>query len=617
MVSEQTAAHPIAKGSFYQGITAWEKRAIPRYERLAEALRPYDCRFFVQLFTPGVHDKGTTVMDEWHPLWAASRVPSNVHHEIPMVMEQEHLDSLVRGFGRSALNLAYAGIDGVEVHAAHSYGIGQFLSPYYNKRDDGYGVGSGGATRLPLEIGEEIRRRVGSDLVVGIRLGWHDFLGDAGITPELAAAQLDILAGSELFDYFSITGGAYPTLHLGTASMRVPQGYMIPFGKAAKEVVGDRGVVMIVGRIKDLRMAERVLADGAADMIAMSRAHLADPFLVRKAKEGREHEVIRCVGINECIGRLFEHREVICAMNPASGRERRWGEGTLVPVDPTLARRVVVVGGGLAGMKTAAVAAARGHTVVLLEKEAELGGRLRTLKRLPYRGEWEDAIDNLRRAMANAGVDVRLETEATRAVLEAAHPDVVVWATGAIWDRSGFSPHDPSRAGLPGAGQDSVVDLGTAVARAIDDPASLGRKVVIAEETGSYWPLGLAELLAEHGAEVEVVSPHLFIGEETQRTLEMQHIIPALRELGVRLAAQESVTAIDGRAVTVTDVWSGETRVVAEVDTLVLSLMRVPDDGGLAEIRAAFPDVRAVGDVVAPRRTSELIYEGERVGREL
>lgn len=616
-ISEQTAAHPIAKGSFYQGITAYEKRVIPKYEKLANAVHEHDCKFFVQLFTPGVHDKGSTIMDEWHPLWAASRVPSNVHHETPMVMQQAHVDDLVAGFAESAFNMKFAGIDGVEVHAAHSYGIAQFMSPYYNKRTDRYGVGTKAGCQLTLDIGEAVRRRVGDDFVVGVRMCWDEFLGDAGITPDLASEQLEILVQSGLFDYFSISGSAYPTLYMGTASMRVPQGYMLPFGKAAKEIVGDRAIVLIVGRIKTLEMANQAVADGSADMVCMSRASLADAFLVRKGREGRTHEINKCVGINECISRLFEQREVVCALNPVAGREERWGDGTLVPVPPAEQKKIVVVGGGLAGMKTASVAAQRGHHVVLLERQEFLGGRIHIYKQLPARGEWDDAIDNLRQAMASAGVDVRLGVEATRDVLQSHQPDVVVWASGAVWDRSGFSPFDPSRTAMPGADQDNVVDLGTAVERALADPTSLGRRVVLSEETGDYFPLAFVELIAKAGVHVEIVSPNLFVGEDTLRALEMQHIYPALRDLGARLVAQQVVDSIDGDVVAVRDIWSGDTRRIDGVDTLVLSHMRVPREDGVAAVREAFPNVVLVGDVVAPRKVSEIMFEGEKVGREL
>jgi len=615
-VAEQTAAHPIAKGSFYQGITAYEAKAIPRYAELADAVHAEDCRFLVQLFHPGVHDKGSTIIDEWHPLWAASRVPSNVHHEVPMIMEREHVMDLALGFGVSAANLRIAGIDGVEIHAAHSYGIAQFMSPYYNKREDEYGVGSMAGCRLALEVGEAIRRAVKEDFVVGIRICWDEFLGSAGITPELATEQLEILAASGLFDYFSISGSAYPTLFLGTASMRVPQGYMREFGKAAKDIVGDRAAVWIVGRIKDLRMANEIVALGEADAVCMSRAQLADPFLVRKGMEGRLDEATTCIGYNECIGRLFDQREVICALNPVSGRERQWGEGTLLSVDASKRKRVLVVGGGPAGMKTATVAARRGHHVTLVERSAELGGHLNVIKRLPTRQEWQDAIDSMRRALDRAGVVVRLSTEAGAALIREEAAEVVIWATGASWDASGFSPSDPSRMTMPGADQENVLPLGHALTRVLGDPAALGRRVVISEETGTYLPLGLAELLTGTGVDVEIVSPNLFIGETAMKHFELQHLMPLLKRHGARLADQQAVDRIDGEVVTVKDVWTSATREIRDVDTLVLSHMRVPVDEGLDEARAATAgELIRVGDVLAPRAISEIMFEGEKVGR--
>jgi 2,4-dienoyl-CoA reductase-like NADH-dependent reductase (Old Yellow Enzyme family) len=615
-VAEQTAAHPIAKGSFYQGITAYEKKAIPRYAELADVVHAEDCRFLVQLFHPGVHDKGSTIIDEWHPLWAASRVPSNVHHEVPMVMEPEHVADLARGFGVSAANLKIAGIDGVEIHAAHSYGIAQFMSPYYNKRNDAYGVGSMAGCRLALDVGEAIRRAAGDDFVVGIRMCWDEFLGPAGITPELAAEQLEILAASALFDYFSISGAAYPTLYLGTASMRVPQGYMRDFGKAAKDIVGDRASVWIVGRIKDLRMANEIVALGEADAVCMSRAQLADPYLVRKGMEGRLDEATTCIGYNECIGRLFDQREVVCALNPVSGRERQWGEGTLVPVGASGRKRVLVVGGGPAGMKTATIAARRGHEVTLVERSADLGGHLNIIKRLPSREEWQDAIDSMRRAMDRAGVVARRSTEATPALLRDEAADVVIWATGASWDSSGFSPSDPSRLAMPGAIQANVLTVGDAVLRVLEDPTAVGKRVVISEETGTYLPLGLAEVLTGAAVEVEIVSPNLFIGETAMKHFELQHLMPLLKRRGARLVEQQAVDRIDGYTVTVKDIWTGETRQIQGVDTLVLSHMRVPAEEGLAEARAATSgEFIRVGDVLAPRAIPEIMFEGEKVGR--
>jgi 2,4-dienoyl-CoA reductase-like NADH-dependent reductase (Old Yellow Enzyme family) len=618
LITEQQGAHPVGKGSFYLGCTAWEKRVIPQYAKLADAVHEYGTKQFVQLFAPGVHDKGTMIVDEWHPLWAASRMPSVVHKETPLVMEQEHIDDLVKGFGESAVNVQVSGLDGVEIHGAHSYLVGQFLSPAYNKRTDRYGGSVRKRCQLAIDIGEEIRKRVGPDFTMGIRLSFDEFMGAAGITPEQSEEQLEILAATGLFDFFNISGGGYHTLHWAVAPMGTKQGLMIPFGKRAKEIVGNRAKVFIVGRIIDLSMAEQIIVAGAADMVAMTRAHMADPFLVAKTREGREREIIKCVGANECVARLFDNREVICLMNPTSGRERQWGYGTLKRVAQGAAKKIIVVGGGPAGMKTAAIAAKRGHTVILLEKERELGGHLNTLKQLPTRAEWHTAIDNLTREMEVGGVDVRLGVNATKELLEKEQPDAVVCATGATYERSGLSSYRPEREGIPGCDQPNVLDVGSATKRALQDPASLGRRVVILDETTMYLPLGLAEVLAtKGGAEVEVITPHLFVGEDLLRTLEMPHLFPRLVAAGVTLTAQHFVEKIAGNTVEVYHLWGGERRLISAVDTVVLAMMRVPHDALFHEIRDRFKEVYRVGDVVAPRKPAAVIYEGEKLGREI
>jgi hypothetical protein len=346
----------------------------------------------------------------------------------------------------------------------------------------------------------------------------------------------------------------------------------------------------------------------------MTRAQIADPFLVAKAREGREHEIIRCVGANFCVIRARDNRQVTCMMNPATGREQKWGDGTLRRVEPGAAKRILVAGGGPAGMKVASVAAARGHDVVLLEQD-ELGGNFNLIKRFPTRSNWQVAIDNLVRMAGNAGVDVRLGVTATAALLEQEKPDVVICATGSSWDRTGFSPYRPERPEIPGASQETVLDVATAASRALDDPLSLGGRVLILDESDGYLPLGLAEVLAQAGVDVEIVTPHLYVGEEMVRTLELGDVMPRISRLGIRLSAQQFVERIDGRTVEVYDIWSRSTRVIDDVDTLVLAMTRSPDDGLFHEIRNAFPEVHRIGDALAPRMPAAVIYEGEELGR--
>ena len=394
IISEQQAGHRLSKGSFHMGCTAWEKRAIPQFAKLADAVHEFGAKQFVQLFGCGVHDKGTMIFDEWHPLWAASIVPSIAHREVPLVMEKEHIDDLVKGFGEAALNTKVAGIDGIEIQGAHSYLIGQFLSPSYNRRSDQYGGSSENRARLPLEIAEEIRHRVGSDVALGLRLSFDELMGPAGITAAESEEQIERFAVSGLFDFMNISSGGYHTIQYAAPPAEfVEEGYMVPFAQRAKEIVGDRARIFTVGRIIRLAMAEQIVAEGAADMVGMTRAHVADPFLVRKALEGRDDERVHCVGANVCQQRLWDQRPMACAVNAVAGRERYWGDGTLVMATP--ARRIAVVGGGPAGLKTAVLAAHRGHTVVLYERKPEASAATFSCSavcRTVIRGGWRSTI---------------------------------------------------------------------------------------------------------------------------------------------------------------------------------------------------------------------------------
>jgi 2,4-dienoyl-CoA reductase-like NADH-dependent reductase (Old Yellow Enzyme family) len=617
IITEQQAGHRLSKGSFYEGCTAWEKRAIPQYAKLADAVHEFGAKQFVQLFGCGVHDKGTMIFDEWHPLWAASRVPSVVHREVPVEMEQEHIDDLVKGFGEAALNVKVAGLDGVEVSAAHSYLLGQFLSPGYNRRTDGYGGSPEKRARLPLEIAAEIRERVGSDIALGLRLSFEEWMGAAGITAEESEEQIERFAASGLFDFLNISSGGYHSIHYAAPpGSFLDEGYMVKFARRAKELVGDRLRVFTAGRIIRVEMAEEIVASGGADMVAMTRAHVADPFLVKKAREGREDETVRCVGANVCQQRLWDQRPVACVMNPTAGRERYWGDGSLVSANGS-ARRIAVVGGGPAGMKTAALAARRGHSVVLMEREGELGGHLRLIGRLPGRKTFGMAVEGFAAPLGKAGVEVRLGTDATREALTGEDFGTIVCATGSHWDDSGFSPYRPDRDAMPGAERDEVITVDAALERALADPRSLGERVVILDESAGFLPQALALMVAEAGGDVELVTPQLFVGEDTQKTWEMNFLYPKLHEAGVRMRPQHFIESVDDDGVDVYNVWGGPHERLA-ADTVVLALMRLPDEDLFLQLRdAGLPDARRVGDAIAPRRLEAVVYEGEKLGREI
>ena len=592
-----------------------EEKAIPQYKKLTTAVHEFGTKQFVQLFACGTQGKGTLHIDRWHPMWAASATPSIIYNEMPLVMEQEHIDELIRGFGISARNCREGGIDGVEIHAAHNQLVGEFLSPHFNRREDEWGGTLEKRCRLAIEVAKEIRRVAGGDYTVGMRMSWDEYLGPCGTQGPQSEQQIEILAATGLFDFFSISAGGYHTLHIAVAPMEAtPPAFMEPFAAKAKEIVGDRAKIFQVGRITDLETAERLLAAGSTDMVALTRQQIADPFTVRKAREGRVNEITQCAGLNFCVERLVDNREVTCALNPSAGREAYWGEGSLVSAAKP--KNVLVVGAGPAGLRCASTAAARGHQVRVVDKSDEIGGNWNTLRKLPSRKGWSIAIDNLRRNCETHGVTIELGVEATPEWIQAQGADTVVIATGAHWEKTGETPSRPDRHEIPGIDSPIVKDAGTAVKAALADPKSLGGRVLIVDDGAGYVPFGLAELLVDNGIAVEVISPQLLLGEDLLKSLDMPHVFPRLVAKGVKLTPQTFVDEINGSSVTYGFIWGGA-RTTTEFDTVVIAMHKAPNAELYFALKGRVAELHRVGDSVAPRRPAAIIYEAEKLGREI
>jgi hypothetical protein len=493
-----------------------------------------------------------------------------------------------------------------------------FSALQYNKRTDSYGGTVRNRARLSLEIAEEIRMRVDSRIAVGLQISFDECLGDAGITEDDSEELADLVAASGLLDFLDISAGGYQTLHIAVPPANsLDEGFMVPLARKAKDVVGSRLKIFAAGRIIRLSVAETIIATGAADMVAMTRAHVADPFIVRKALENREHEQIHCVGANVCQQRLWDQHPVACVVNPVVGREAHWGAGTLDPPrDGT--RRIAVVGAGPAGLRIAALAAHRGHAVTLIERDADMGGHLRTLSRLPTRETWAMGIDDLVRHVARRGVDIWLGVEATTESLGSGRFDTIVCATGADWDRSGYSAYRPERTGIPGADLPHVVDIDAGLNVALKHDGTLGSRVLIIDESAGYLPLALAILLANGMTEVEIVTPHLFLGEDTLKTWDMNFAMPELLRRGVKIHAQHFVESIAPASVDLYDIWAGSRTSIA-FDRVVLSMMRLPNDLLFRQLArdSRFRDVRCVGDALAPRRLEAIAFEAEQLGRQI
>lgn len=612
LFTEQLSATPLSETAFPGAIAAYDERAIEDFRLLAEGLAERPTRLFAQLVAGGGMGASAQGLDGWGPVRAPSRIPTP-GGDVPLPLSRDEIAVVVSDFARSAANLRAAGVHGIEVHGAHGWLVGEFLSPFYNRREDEYGGDVQGRCRFALEIGRAIREVLGDSFPVGLALSYDECIGQAGITLDETRRQLEVLMAAEVYDFYDLSIGAAHSEYMTISSMTVPENYAFPAATAAKRVVGDRAAVFVAGRVLDIHAAASAVSAGSADMVGMTRAHLADPHIVRKAREAREDEITRCIGENVCVRRALEGHPVACVVNPAAGREALWGDGSLRRADTPL--DVLVVGAGPAGLRFAATAAARGHAIRVVERELEPGGHLQEIAWLPTRQSWWRAVDDLVGMLERHGGVLETGREVDVEAALSAAADLVVVATGAEWEAMGASSRRPERERIPVAGAAAAIGLGTALRAARRDPHALGRTVVIVDESASYAPLGLAEVLAAAGATVRVVTSAPAVGAEVAATLELPHVMPRLRALGVTFSVWRDIGDIDGRQVRLDDVWGGEGESLDDVDSVVLALRRASCDRLLDELLDAEVAAHVVGDARAPRTTIEVIHEAEELAR--
>ncbi len=599
IITEEQSVHP-TDHAYEKLIHAFDERVIPYYRHMTEAVHRHGTKIVAQINHNGA--QASSVYSRL-PVWGPSPIPDPMFREVPKEIDHSEIREVVDGYARVARYLKEGGFDGAELQASHSSLLRQFLSPHANRRTDAYGGSVEKRLRLVLEIIEAIRAEVGRDFVMGLRL-CGDELIDGGVTIRETTQTASRLSEHAMLDYFNTSiGTATHTLFMVEGSMHVPPGYQIFVASRLRQITDLP--VFGVGRIKDPLQAEQILAEGHADMIGMVREQIAEPFFAEKARTGKIDTIRLCISCNqECIGRAGLNLDLGCIENPATGYERQLGRGTLIKLSRP--RKLVIVGGGPAGLECAKVAAQRGFKVALLEKEAELGGQVRLAARVPNRAEFGDIIRNLTNEISHLNVEVKTGHTATVESVLAERPDAVVICTGA----------SPQRPAMGGAEQPHVVSVWDVLEGRL--PEKLETAALI-DQLGFHQSTSAAEFLANRGIKVDLLTPSLYAGQDLGLTLDLENWYRRVMALGLTVVPNVSALGFsyNERCVEAIGNYTGQMLRFGPYDLIVVANHGRANDDLYFELQGKVPELHRAGDALAPRRASHAINEGHRVARQL
>jgi mycofactocin system FadH/OYE family oxidoreductase 2 len=516
-------------------------------------------------------------------------------------MELEEIQECVAYFAICAQNAVEGEFDGIELQLGHSSLCRQFLSPLTNRREDDYGGSLENRCRFALEMIDAVRKAVGPDFTLGIRLNADEMHPRGGLTHEDAKKVAVRLEATGQLDFLDLSLGTFYNLYLVEGSMHTPLAYTAPLSAGMRSVVDLP--VFCTNRINDPHLAEKILEDGQADMIGMVRALICDPELPNKSMEGRTDDIRNCIACNQgCIARMGLGYHLGCLHNPAAGKEEALGIDTLKPAETP--KKVVVVGAGPAGLEVARVATVRKHRVALFEKADEVGGQNLIAGKAAGRQEITGVTRWLVGQLNKLDLEIRLGTEATAEMVLAEQPDAVVIATGS----------SPKTHPFPGEyGPPQVVTTVQILTEAVE----AGGKVLLIDQDGHHQATGTAEWLVDRGKQVHMITAALFIGSALGPLQDLYLTRNRLAKKGVTFTPDIAVLEIQGTLVKGLNVYSNEMIDFDGYDTVVLACGNTADDGLYFALKGEVDEIYRVGDCVAPRKTDMAIIEGHRIGREL
>jgi mycofactocin system FadH/OYE family oxidoreductase 2 len=578
-------------------IQTWHQQALKDLQRLTQAIHEFDTALFAQLTHHGFQSSGAITRQE---VWGPSAMSDIVFGETAKAMEPEDLVGITAAFSKAAVLAREAGFDGLEIDLGPESLLRQFLSPLSNHRQDDYGGSLENRLRLSLEVVGEVRKSVGGDFPLGIRLCLDERFW-SGITPEESLEAASRLEDSGQVDFIQACWGTYYNLYLAPASMHTPLDFILEQAEQLKSRVNLP--VFVHSKIDFPAQAETVLAEGKADVIGFVRALICDPDLAVKVKAERLEEIRPCVKDNQgCIGRINQSKVLGCILNPRVGYEPLAGND--LPVPGREIKKVMVIGGGPAGMEAAFTAWEKGHEVTLYEKERETGGQVNLARLSAGRGNLAGVSRYLRRRLDKNGILIRTGVEVTPELVREQTPDVVIMATGSRPDTQPF----PGTYGPPSVL--SVWDV-------LSEKFPAGDRVLYIDETGSHRATGTAEKLADQGKKVDMVTSELFVGIELAPLGDLYLSRQRLLQKGVTFITDVVIEEIQGTRIQAHDLYTGLPLVYQDYDTIILDVPQRAEEQLYRQLKGQVPELYRIGDCLAPRTIETAVFEGAKVGGDL
>ncbi len=602
LVIEPMPVHPAAvltRGNFKHSTD----EVIQFFRKITDAVHEEGALILQQLYHVGQHGDAD---NSFHANWSPSGLPSYHDSDGSHAMNENEIEETIDGFVQAARRCHKSGFDGVEVWAAYHGMVDQFWTPWSNRRGDRWGGSLENRTRISREIITRIRKLCGEDFIIGIAVNDEpDF--EVSLQRESIAEIIAYHDKDQLLDYVTCGSGSYFDFYKLMPTFIYPERLGADLAEAIKTNV-SHALVIAESHIRTPENAEAVLSGEQADLVSIVRGQIADPHLSNKARDGRADDIRPCLSCNQmCWGRRSRDYWISCLVNPSAGREFEWNGDRITK--STAPKRVLVVGGGPAGLEAARVSAERGHKVTIVEANDNLGGQFRLAGMQPRRGQIIDLLDWYFRQLSQMKVEVRLNTLMEADEIKRFDADVTVFATGSYPADTGFQKAIPHMEKLPGIEIGGVYSAEDVMARR----AQVGKSVLLLDEGGNWKGCGTAWKLAEEGHAVTLVTPDPLVGKELQRTAADYPLRKRLAELGVDFILESAITSWNREGAEVFNFLNGKKQFV-QANSLVFATPNIAEDSLFNELHGSGLKIINIGDSAGPRQAPFVIYEGRKTG---